>query len=468
MHIHLVAICGVGMAPLAVMLRRAGHRVTGSDKVAFPPMSTVLAEAGIEIQEGFDPAHLDPAPDLVIIGNAVPGTNPEAVECERLGLDPMSFPQAVSEFFLADCRSLVIAGTHGKTTTTGMLATALEAAGLDPGYLIGGLVRDLGSFARAAPEGGYFAIEGDEYDSAYFDKRPKFVHYRPAAAVITSVEFDHADIYRDLDHVKSSFAELATLVPAGAPLIVCGDGVNARSAVEGVGPGDLVFYGLGEHNAWRPALIQTEDGITRVLVEHGGKPEAELRMHLSGAMNALNATAAYALCRVLGVDGRAAAEGLSSYRGPARRQEIVGEARGVTVIDDFAHHPTAVASTLCAIADRFPDRPLRAVFEPRSNTSRRAIFQDRYAEALAHADRIVVSAVFAKANDPLADDEMLSTAKLVADLESRGRIAWSADGPDAIIERLAAELDDGEVVVCMSNGAFGNLPRRLLGALGTL
>lgn len=454
------------MAPLAVMLQSAGHKVTGSDSAAFPPMSTVLAEAGIDILEGFDPAHLEPAPDLVVIGNAVPRTNPEAMECERLGLTFMSFPEAVSEFFLADRRSLVVAGTHGKTTTTGMLATALEVAGLAPGYLVGGLVRDLGSFARAAASGGYFAIEGDEYDSAYFDKRPKFIHYRPAAAIVTSVEFDHADIYRDLGHVKSSFAALAALMPSGAPLVVCGDGPDVRAAVEGAGPGEIVSYGLGEDNRWRPAVMETADGVTRVVIEHDGRREAELRMNLPGAMNALNATAVYALCRTLGVDGRAVADGLSYYHGPARRQEILGEARGVTIIDDFAHHPTAVAATLAAVADRYPGRPLRAVFEPRSNTSRRAVFQQRYAEALVRADRIVVSAVFAKANDPLAAGEALSTEKLVADLTCAGRTAWSADGPDAILDRLSAELEPGEVVVCMSNGAFGNLPRRLLGALG--
>ena len=233
-RIHLIAVCGVGMAPLAVMLKRAGHVVTGSDKAAFPPMSDMLAAASVVVQPGFDEGNLSPGtappPDLVIVGNAVPSSNVEAVEAERLGIPRMSFPQAVASFFLHGKRSLVVAGTHGKTTTTGMLAYALQVAGEEPGYLVGGLVRDLGEFAQAG-SGVYFAIEGDEYDSAFFDKRPKFLHYAPSAAVVTSVEFDHADIYRDLEHVKAAFASLADLLPVDAPLVVCGDYDELRVAL---------------------------------------------------------------------------------------------------------------------------------------------------------------------------------------------------------------------------------------------
>ncbi len=466
MHIHLVAICGVGMAPLAVLLKGQGHRVTGSDSAAFPPMSSVLADAGLEVLEGFDPANLDPRPELVIVGNAVPRTNVEAVEAERLGLARMSFPQAMSELFLRDARCLVVAGTHGKTTTTGMLATALERAGEHPGFLIGGLIRDLGAFARAPQPGGYFAIEGDEYDSAYFDKRPKFIHYRPSAAIVTSVEFDHADIYRDLDHVKSSFRALAELVPAGGPLVVCGDSADALSAIDGAGAGNPARYGLSEANSWRPVSIATHEGLTRFDVEYNGRREAEITLQISGDMNALNATAVYALCRTLGVESGGVVEGLAAYRGPARRQEILGEPAGITVIDDFAHHPTAVAATLEAVRARFPGRRLRAVFEPRSNTSRRAVFQQPYAAALSQADCVAVSAVFAKSNDPLSAEQMLSTQKLVEDLRGQGVEAWTASGPDEILDRMTPELVRGDVVVCMSNGAFGNLPRRLLAAIG--
>jgi len=465
-HIHLVAICGVGMAPLAVMLKGAGHHVTGSDKAAFPPMSDVLGAAGIEIMSGFDEEHLAGRPDLVVVGNAVPKTNPEAVAAERMGIERTSFPEAVARFFLEGKRSLVVAGTHGKTTTTGMLAGALQVAGLGPGYLVGGLVRDLGQFA-AAGTGEFFVIEGDEYDSAFFDKRPKFVHYQPAAAIVTSVEFDHADIYDGLDHIKSAFRGLADQVADGGPLVACGDDPNVLDAVGGAGPGRVVTYGVSAACDWCPAVVESGPGGTTFDVSHGGRPEARLTLRLTGVMNVLNATAVYALSRELDVDPKAVTEALASYRGPARRQELVGEAAGVTIIDDFAHHPTAVAATLAAMRARFPGRRLRAVFEPRSNTSRRAIFQDHYAEALRAADAVAVSEVFVKETDPLAADEMLSTERLVTDLRAAGTDAWVASGPDAILERLAAELAAGDVVVCMSNGAFGNLPRRLLASLGS-
>ncbi len=465
-HVHMVAICGMGMGPLAVMLDEAGYRVTGSDKAAFPPMSEALAEAGLEILIGFDVSHLEPRPDLAVIGNAVTRENAEAVEVERLGIERISFPEAVSRFFLADKRPLVVAGTHGKTTTTGMLARCLQVAGLDPGYLVGGRVRDLGRLSRAAA-GDFFVIEGDEYDSAYFDKGPKFLHYRPEAAIVTSVEFDHADIYRDLDHVKSAFVRLSELLPAGAPLVGCTDYADLLDAVAGVGRGRFIGYGSGENARWRVANVRPGPPGTLFDVVYEGNTEETLGLEIPGQMNALNALAVYVLCREFSVDLAAVREALAGYQGAARRQEIIGEAGGVLVIDDFAHHPTAVAATIAAIRGRYPGRPLRAVFEPRSNTTRRAIFQEHYARALGTADVAVLSAVYAKENDPLRPEEMLSTDRLVEELENGGVEAWSADGPDAILERLTAEAAAGEVVVCMSNGAFGNLPRRLLAALHT-
>ncbi len=464
-RVHLVAVCGVGMAPLAVMLKERGITVTGCDRAAFAPMSDVLAQAGIEIAQGFSPGHLDESqPDLVVIGNAIPATNEEAAEVERRGLRRWSFPETVSRLFLEGREPLVVAGTHGKTTTTGMLARSLEVAGTDPGYLVGGLVRDLGRFAREG-SGRFFVIEGDEYDSAYFDKRPKFVHYRPSAAIVTSIEFDHADIYRDLDHVKQAFRALAEQLPEGAPLVGCADSAEVGRTIEHVGRGRFVSYGLRE-GRWRAAAIDCGTDATRFDILYGGSIERRgMRLAVPGRMNVANALAVYALCRELGVAGEAVAEALATFRGAARRQEVVGEASGVVVIDDFAHHPTAVAATLEALRERFEGRRLWAVFEPRSNTSRRAVFQQRYAEALAAADCVAVSAVYQKPNDPLAAEEMLSTDRLVSDLVRSGRTAWCADGPEAILERLPGELRAGDVVVCMSNGAFGDLPRRLLAAL---
>lgn len=464
-HIHLCGICGVGMAPVAVMLKEAGYQVTGSDTAAFPPMSEVLAAAGIKVMEGYGPANLEPRPDLVIVGNALTRKNPEAVAVEASGVEYTSFPAAVERFFLPGKRSLVIAGTHGKTTTTGMLAHCLAVAGEDPGFLVGGLVRDLGVLARRG-DGQWFVIEGDEYDTAYFDKGPKFLHYAPHAAIVTSVEFDHADIYTDVEHVKRSFRKLAELIPAGQPLVGCVDYPHLLDAVRGVGQGRFVGYGESDQADWQLGPVSVDEKGTCFTPRYRGKAQGELRVGLVGAMNALNALAVTALWKEFGLDEAALAEGLAGYRGAARRQEILGEAGGVIVIDDFAHHPTAVAASLAAIRERFPTRRIWAAFEPRSNTSRRAVFQQRYTDALAAADQVALGAVYAKPNDPLSAEEMLSTDRIIQDLAARDTAAWTADGPDEILERLLLEVREGDVVVAMSNGAFGGLPRRLLAALG--
>jgi UDP-N-acetylmuramate: L-alanyl-gamma-D-glutamyl-meso-diaminopimelate ligase len=463
--IHLTAICGVGMAPLAVALKRAGYRVTGSDKQAFPPMSRVLADAGIPIREGFAPENLEPRPDLVIVGNAVTATNAEAVAVEKLGIPRMSFPEAVGRFLIGNSKSLVVAGTHGKTTTTGMLAVALEGAGVEPGYLVGGLIPDLGELACVGA-GTYFAIEGDEYDTAYFDKRPKFLHYRPQGVILTSVEFDHADIYRDEAHVEEAFGRLLDLLGTKGPLVACADYAAIRRLVAARDRLQTVWYGAGEHDGWTYRNVRELGDTTVFDALHNGKIEATLALSLHGEMNAANATAVYALTRALGLDSGRVTTAIARYRGGARRQEKIGERGGIVVIDDFAHHPTAVRKTLEAMARRYAGRRLVAVFEPRSNTSRRAVFQEAYAEALSLASIAAVSSVYAKQNDPLKPSEMLSTERLVADLGLRGTDAWCADGPDEILARLPAQLRAGDVVLCMSNGAFGNLPRRLLALLG--
>ena len=464
LRIHMTAVCGVGMAPLAVALKQAGHEVSGSDVQAYPPMSEVLASAGIRILEGFAARHLEPRPDLVIIGNAVPKTNPEAQEVERAGIPRISFPEAVARFLIGGARSLVVAGTHGKTTTTGMLSFVLDAAGLQPGYLVGGRVPDLGEFARAGG-GRYFVVEGDEYDSAYFDKRPKFIHYRPYGVILTSIEFDHADIYRDASHVESAFADLLALLKPESPLVACGDYESIHRVTGRVGMARVIWYGRDAGAEWSYRDVRDAAAETHFEAVHRGSPDAKIRLSIPGEMNAANALAVYAMTREIGVDREAVIDALRRYKGAARRQQLVGEADGITVIDDFAHHPTAVRLTLDAMRKRFPGRRVVAVFEPRSNTSRRAVFQDAYVEALSRASVAAVSAVYAKPNDPLTADQMLSTDRLVADLEQRKTQAWSAEGPDAILERLPGDLRSGDVVVCMSNGSFGNLPRRLLALL---
>jgi UDP-N-acetylmuramate: L-alanyl-gamma-D-glutamyl-meso-diaminopimelate ligase len=342
-------------------------------------------------------------------------------------------------------------------------------AGHNPGFLVGGLVRDLGVLARAAEER-FFVIEGDEYDTAYFDKGPKFLHYEPAAAIVTSVEFDHADIYTDVEHVKSSFRRFAELLPADAPLVGCTAYPHLLDAVRGVGGGRFIGYGARESSdpaqtPWTFGELREDGESTSFRPYYREQPQDLVQLRVPGAMNALNATAVLALTSEFGVDQKAVRDALSTFRGAARRQEVLGNSGGVIVIDDFAHHPTAVAGTLAAMRKRYPDKRIVAVFEPRSNTSRRAVFQDRYAEALAAADLVALGAVYAKPNDPLTAEEMLSTDKLLSDLREAGVEGWAADGPDAILARLQREVRSGDVVVCMSNGAFGGLPRRLLASL---
>jgi UDP-N-acetylmuramate: L-alanyl-gamma-D-glutamyl-meso-diaminopimelate ligase len=370
----------------------------------------------------------------------------------------------VREHFLWSSRSIVIAGTHGKTTTTSLTGWLLVHGGRDPSILVGGIARNLGEDGSSyrLGKGKDFVIEGDEYDSAYFDKTAKFLKYLPDIAVINNVEFDHADIYTDVEHVKSSFRKLAGILPVNGPLIGCTDYPHLLAAIDRAGRYRFVPYGLRSPEGWEPRSIAVGPEGSRFELFWKGRRDTQLKLSLVGAMNVLNATAVYAICREFGIELGAVAEGLATYKGAARRQEIVGELDGVTVVDDFAHHPTAVGLTISAIRGRFPGRRLWAIFEPRSNTSRRAIFQQAYAEALGGADVVALSAVFRKDNDPLKPEEMLSTDRLIADLSKRGIPAWTEAGPDEILARLKPELRSGDVVLCMSNGAFGGLPRKLL------
>lgn len=463
MKVHLIAACGVGMSGLAALLREAGHDVTGSDEQVYPPASTLLEALGVPVQTGFDPARLRGV-DLVVCGNAVRSTNPEAAAAREQGLRTMSFPQAVEELFLETRKPLVVAGTHGKTTSASMLAWVLQKTGRDPGWLIGGAPRDLGTNARLGGSP-WFVIEGDEYDSAYFDKEAKFLHYRPDAVLIGAVEFDHADIYRDVDHVKSAFRKLLGLLKPGALLVACGDFPHLRDVARDTTV-DVRWYGLGDGNRYRITDLADDGAITRCMVRDGDAVLGQLALQVPGAINARNALGVALLAERAGVKFAAAAEALAAFRGVQRRQEVVGERRGITVIDDFAHHPTAVAGTLAALRLRYPGRRLRAVFEPRSNTSRRRVFQHEYAEALGTADEVVLAAVFAKANDPIPVEERLDPDTMVGDLDRRGIPARTVDGVPAIRDYLVASAAPGDVIVIMSNGAFGGLPSLVANGIG--
>jgi len=458
-RVHLIAACGVGMSALAGLLREGGHTVTGSDENVYPPASTLLAELGIPVGTGYDPARLDGV-DLVVCGNAVTRANPEAEAARARGVRMTSMPAAMEEMFLARRSPLVVAGTHGKTTSTAMLAWVLARLGRDPGFLIGGVPRDLGR-SFAVGKGRWFVIEGDEYDSAYFDKEPKFLHYRPAAVLLNAIEFDHADIYRDLDHVKSAFRKLLGILPPAGALVACGDFPHLLDVV-GRRPARL--FGLGEQNDWRVADLE-DDGATRFTIRERGRAVCRVALQLPGAINARNALGVLLLAVEAGVGWEEGAAALGEFRGVRRRQEVVGEARGVTVIDDFAHHPTAIAGTLAALRARYPGRRLRAVFEPRSNTSRRRVFQEAFTEALAGADEAILAAVYSKANDPIPPEERLAPERIIDALGRRGVPARLVDGVPAIRDYLVGSARSGDVVVVMSNGAFGGLPGLVAQAL---
>jgi UDP-N-acetylmuramate: L-alanyl-gamma-D-glutamyl-meso-diaminopimelate ligase len=463
-HVHLVAIAGVGMAALAGMLKQRGLRVTGSDEAIYPPMSTLLQRLAIPVCAGYRPENLLPRPDLVVIGNKVSRCNAEVQAVLDARLPYLSFPEALAEYFIAGTRSLVVAGTHGKTTSTAMLAWILQQAGYDPSLMVGGDSLDFGGNFKLGG-GGFFVVEGDEYDSAFFDKGPKFLHYRPSALLLTAVEFDHADIYRDLDAVKAAFRALVALLPAQAPLVVAHEFPHAVEVAAGAAQACVISFGSSPAADWSLGALREVDGRTAFTVQHGAREEGELRIAPPGRMNALNALGAYVLARRLGLEHGAIAAGLGSFSGVARRQEVVGELGGITLIDDFAHHPTAVAATLAAIRQRYPERRVWGIFEPRSNTSRRRVFQHEYVAALAAADRVIVGDVVQKPADVVDASELFSPDHLVDDLQRGGRAARRGDSSRAIAALVAQEAEPGDVVVMMSNGDFGGLRHLLVASL---
>jgi UDP-N-acetylmuramate: L-alanyl-gamma-D-glutamyl-meso-diaminopimelate ligase len=468
-RVHFVAIAGSGMGSLAGLLHARGVAVSGSDDHFYPPMSTLLEGWGIPVHTSFRAEHvLEAEPDLVVIGNAVRPDNPEARAAIDEGLPHLSFSDALYELAIAGRHPVVVSGTHGKTTTTSLVAFLLLATGRDPSLLVGGHALDFGgSFREGA--GPHFVVEGDEYDTAFFDKTPKFLHYHPRTLVVTSVEFDHADIYRDLDHVKQAFRTLVAGMPADGTIVAALGHEGVRDVVAGA-PCRVVGYGLGEERAldWCGARLAAEARGTRFeLLRPGAAPVAALAP-LHGGYNVENCLAALAAVDVLGVPPAESVPALASFRGVKRRLELRGEARGVLVLDDFAHHPTAVEASLGAARARFPGRRLVAVFEPRTNTSRRKVFQQAYAEAFDGADCVVVAEV---PDTPLYSatgevTERLSASQLAADLHERGVDAVAIDGVDAIVRHLAATCREGDVVLAMSNGDFGGLWEKLLEALG--
>jgi len=461
--IHLIGVCGTAMATLAAMLKRKGHDVQGSDQDVYPPMSDFLALEGIRTLVGYKPEHISGDLDLVVVGNAISRGNPELEETLDRKIRYCSLPEAIREHFLWGARSIVLAGTHGKTTTTSLTGWLLTHGGADPSVLVGGIARNFGERGSSyrIGQGRDFVIEGDEYDSAFFDKTAKFLKYLPETAIVNNVEFDHADIYADLAAVRLAFRRLTTLVPRTGVLLLGADSPHALALKDGaVSP--VETFGLTEGATWQAAEVEHRDGLTLFEVRRAGQLFGRFASPLLGLHNVRNALAAIAVGAREGLTAATLAEGLRQFRGIKRRLEIVGERRGVTVLDDFAHHPTAVYETLAALKTGYPGRKLWAVFEPRSASSCRRVFQDDFARAFKGADEVVIAGVF---RSSLPEAERLSADQLVADVNGAGGRARHIPAVDDIVQLMGDEARSGDLIVVMSNGGFGGIHQKLLQAL---
>ena len=460
-HIHLMGICGTGMSSLAGILKDAAYHVTGSDQNIYPPMSDFLKELSIQVLEGYAAENLHPVPDLVIVGNVITKHNPEAVELARLNTPYLSLPQALRHFAIGNKKSIVPCGTHGKTTTSALTAWILEKAGMDPGFMIGGIPNNFRSNFRLG-NGRFFVVEGDEYDTAFFDKGPKFLHYNPFITILTGIEFDHADIYQDLDHVIESFRRLIRLIPSDGLLIVNGDDpvseIQSRNA-----KCPVITYGFSQGSQWKPVDILFEEDQTQFAVLKNDREYMTVSTPLYGRHNISNLLSTLVLADSLGIEKSVLYEAMETFKGIRRRQEIKGKKRGILVLDDFAHHPTAVKETIRAVKEKHKTRRLIAVFEPRSNSSRRDIFQEKYALSFDMADLILIPEPPLMAKIP--PNERFSSRKLVEDLRDKGLEAFYCPDSDDLLNQIIGQSQEGDVVLIMSNGPFDNLPQKVVDAL---
>lgn len=454
-HLYFMGICGTAMGSVAAAFRDAGYRVSGSDTSVYDPMKSFLESRGIAILDGYRAENLSDDIDLYVIGNAQSRGNAEVEEVLSRKRRYVSLPQLLRDEILWGKRNFVVCGTHGKTTTTSLLAWIFESAGRNPGFVIGGIPENLGQGARFT-DSDLMVLEGDEYDSAYFDKRAKFIHYLPEVAIVNNIEFDHADIYDDLEAVKKSFGYFVRLVPRNGLVLLNGDDANCAAVFDKEGKSPVKRVGFGpDCDARIEAVDYRADGTGFTL--EGERYE----MGLFGEFNVRNAAMAITAARFAGVTPDEVRAALSSFRSVRRRQEIRGiTERGVTVVDDFGHHPTALREAIAGMRKRFPGSRLWAAFEPRSNTTRRNVFQDALAEALATADGVCIAAV-ARA-DKLAEDERLDTDLLMRTLRETGRPAFYETDADAIVDRLATETRAGDVVIVFSNGGFDGIHEKLL------
>ena len=463
-RVHIIGICGTATATLAALLKHKGFDVRGSDQDVYPPMSDFLAAEGIQAMSGYHAEHITGDLDLVVVGNAISRGNPELEEVLDRKIRYCSLPEAIREHFLWGARSIVIAGTHGKTTTTALAGWLLTDGGLDPSVLVGGIVRNFGPHGSSyrVGQGRDFVIEGDEYDSAFFDKTAKFLKYLPDIAVVNNVEFDHADIYPDVESITLAFRRLANLVPRSGLMLLGADSERARGLAAGA-RSRVETFGTAPGADWQAHDLEAAGGSTRFRVGRQGAYYGAFEVPLVGAHNVRNATAAIAIAAEVGIGAERAAHGLRSFSGVKRRLEVFGTAAGVTVYDDFAHHPTAVAETLAGLRAANPAARIWAVFEPRSASSCRRIFQDDFAAAFGGATEVLIAPVF---RSTLPEAERLSVPQLVRDLNRRGQSAREAESLEDIVDTVVRDHRSGDLVVLMSNGGFGGIHQRLLRALG--
>ncbi len=463
MTIHLMGICGTAMASLAGLLKEKGFKVTGSDSNPYPPMSTQLEKLGIHIMKGYKAENLSHNPDLVIVGNVISKNNLEAETLLQSNIPYTSLPKAIGEWVIEDRDSIVISGTHGKTTTTSLMSWVAKECGIKPGFLVGGIPKNF-SYSFAIPQGNFFIIEGDEYDTAFFDKVPKFVHYKPKHVILTSVEFDHADIYENLDDVKSAFRKLISLIPENGTLIYNQKDQNIKSILESFSPGELKVkkkfsYGIMKADYISKLAVQDESGSTFQMF-NGPIFLGEFFIPLHGEYNILNATSVVAMAHVLDWNLEQVRMALAGFLGIKRRQEIIGEPNKITIIEDFAHHPTAVLETVRAVQNRFEGRKVFSVFEPRSATSRRKVFQKDYVNAFRGANEVIVAEAYDQVK--INDEDRFSSQELVENLTSEKILAHSFKNADAIVDYLVVTARPKDVILIMSNGAFDGIYSKLL------
>jgi len=457
-HIHLMGICGVGMSSLAGMLQEKGYTITGSDHNIYPPISTFLESLPIAVKKGYSPSNLHPTPDLVIVGNVITRNNPESEELLKLDIPYLSMPQALKKFAMEGKKSIVIAGTHGKTTVSALTAWILEVAGLNPSFMIGGIAKNFNRNFKLS-NGSYFVIEGDEYDTAFFDKGPKFLHYNPYLAVITSIEFDHADIYNGIEEIKNSFARFIEIVPKQGTLCVNSDDPLVADVIKGA-QCPILSFAIRSDADLTVGDVTLEDGKTRFTIFKKNMEFARVTTDLFGNYNISNILAATALSSLIGIPHETIVRAIGTFKGVKRRLEVLGKYKDVIVLDDFAHHPTAVSETIKAVKSHYRNRRLVTVFEPRSNSSRRNIFQNAYADSFTDADLVILPEPPMMDKIPL--NERFSSPKLIADLKKRGIEAHYFPDNHALLDGLLAHIKPSDVILVMSNGAFENIQARLV------